>query len=158
MTPEQIAKPNTEAAHQMAVMAYCAMAKKWGFERAEFVCGNCSKPLHDKPVPELAWLHHINNGARHGSDAKARKIEGSKLKAMGVKAGVADLFLPVVRVHNPTHFHAGLYIEMKKPGKLSNTSPEQDEFAKFVQQQNYAYIVVDNWRKAVDNIRQYLEG
>lgn len=52
--------------------------------------------------PELKWLYHIPNG---GSRNKA---EATKLKYMGVKAGVSDLHLPYAK-----GVYIGLYIEMK---------------------------------------------
>lgn len=55
-----------------------------------------------KQHPELKWLHHIPNG---GSRNRAEAV---KLKQMGIKAGVADLFLPC-----PKGIYCGLYIEMK---------------------------------------------
>ena len=53
--------------------------------------------------PELEWLYHIPNGGKRG------KIEAARFKAMGVKAGVPDLCLPV-----PMGRYHGLYIEMKR--------------------------------------------
>ncbi len=52
--------------------------------------------------PELKWLHHIPNGGTRKSS------EAIKLKQMGVKAGISDLYLPF-----PRGKYHGLYIEMK---------------------------------------------
>lgn len=52
--------------------------------------------------PELKWLYHCPNGGSRN------KLEASKLKQMGVKAGVSDLHLPY-----PKGIYCGLYIEMK---------------------------------------------
>lgn len=101
--------------------------------------------------PELRWLHHIPNGGARGDDAKTRAIRGNALKAEGVKVGVADLFLPVKRGE-----FSGLYIEMKKPGKLKNTSQEQKEFGEFVKAQGFGWIVCDNWESAVQVLQDYL--
>lgn len=57
---------------------------------------------YTKQYPELKWLHHIPNGGSRN------RSEAVKLKQMGVKAGVADLFLPC-----PKGIYCGLYIEMK---------------------------------------------
>ena len=43
---------------------------------------------YTEKYPDLKWLHHIPNG---GSRNKAEAV---KLQQMGVKAGIADLFLP----------------------------------------------------------------
>ncbi|URA06941.1 VRR-NUC domain containing protein [Xanthomonas phage Pfeifenkraut] len=132
MTPDQLAKSGTESGHQRAVFAWAAL--------------NMSR------YPELKWLHHIPNGGARGDDAKTRAIRGNALKAEGVKVGVADLFLPVKRGE-----FSGLYIEMKKPGKIKNTSKEQDEFGEFVKAQGFGWIVCDNWESAVKVLQEYLQ-
>ena len=70
-TPEQIAKPGTEAAHQTALFAWAA--------------------LHVFQWPELAWMFAVPNGGTRD------KIEAGFLKAQGVRSGVPDIFLPVAR-------------------------------------------------------------
>lgn len=52
--------------------------------------------------PELQLLFHVPNGGKRSA------TEAARFKAMGVKAGVPDLCLPV-----PRGGYAGLYIEMK---------------------------------------------
>lgn len=71
LTPEQLAKSNTEHAHQVALFAWAAsmFATYW----------------------ELRLLFAIPNGGLRD------KITAAKLKAEGVKAGVSDLFFPVPR-------------------------------------------------------------
>ena len=60
--------------------------------------------------PELSLLFHVPNGG------KRSKVEAARFKAMGVQAGVPDLFLPV-----PRGAYHGLFIEMKAPkGRTSN--------------------------------------
>ena len=77
MTPGQLAKSDSEAAHQTALFAWAALqVKRW---------------------PELRWLHHIPNGGSRGDDAKSRAIRGGQLKAQGVRTGVSDVSLPVKR-------------------------------------------------------------
>jgi hypothetical protein len=83
-TPEQLAAPGTEAAHQTALFAWCAL------------------PEVQRDYPELKLLFHIPNGGTRN------KVEAGKLKAQGVKSGVLDLFLPV-----PRSMFAGLFIELK---------------------------------------------
>ena len=109
-------------------------------------------------IPELKWLHHIPNGGGRGDSAKSAMIRGGQLKAEGVKAGVADLFLPVRRGQWP-----GLYIEMKKPavkakkeGILGGVSDEQKQFGDFVMAQGYGWMVCYSWREAAQAIEQYL--
>ena len=102
--------------------------------------------LMSRQFPELELLHHIpNGGSRHPAEAQ-------KLKAMGVKAGVPDLFLPVAR--GGAH---GLWVEMKrrKGGKLS---PDQKAWIEALTAQHYTVIVAHGADEACDAIYQYLEG
>jgi hypothetical protein len=71
MTPEQLAAPNTEHAHQTALFCW--------------VNRNLEK------YPELKWLHAIPNGGERNAAVAAR------LKAEGVKSGVSDISLPCAR-------------------------------------------------------------
>jgi VRR-NUC domain len=70
-TPEQLARPGTEAAHQTALFAWAALSTyQW---------------------PELAWMFAIPNGGTRNP------VEAGFLKSAGVRAGVPDIFLPVAR-------------------------------------------------------------
>jgi hypothetical protein len=90
ITPEQLAKPGSEHAHQSALFCWAAQMANNGY-------------------PELRLLFAIPNGGERNIKVAAQ------LKAEGVKAGVPDIFLPV-----PSAFWAGLFIEMKvKPNKPS---------------------------------------
>lgn len=95
--------------------------------------------------PELMLMHHIPNG---GSRNKA---EAAKLKRMGVKAGVPDIFLPV-----PKNGRHGLYIELKA-GKNTATK-EQTEFIESVRALGYEAEVCRGWEAAAAAILQYLTG
>ena len=72
----------TEAQEQIAVMRWAEM--------------------QSNKYPELNLLFHIPNGSYKS------KAQAGLFKAMGLKSGVPDLFLPVAR----GEFH-GLFIEMK---------------------------------------------
>ena len=64
--------------------------------------------------PELKMLFHVPNGGSRN------KIEASKLKQMGVRAGVPDLVLPV-----PKGIYSGLFIEMKyNKGRLQDSQKD----------------------------------
>ena len=74
--------------------------------------------MYEDKYPELKWVHAIPNGGhRHISVAR-------KMKAEGVKAGVWDLFVPVIKDEVKCHTfigYCGLYVEMKvKPNKLTD--------------------------------------
>lgn len=129
----------TESEHQAALF-------KW----ADFAAAN---------YPELHWLHHIPNGATLGSTARDRAIRGSRLKAQGVKPGVADVFLPVARGG-----YTGLYIELKKPSvkpkrptSRGGLSDEQLDFGCFVTNQGFLWCACYGWQDAVTAIENYIK-
>lgn len=163
MTPSQLAKNNTEAAHQIALFAWAAVARMVGFEEAERFCEGAKikiDPDAEPVIPELKWLHHIPNGGSRGGDERSAQIQGARLKAQGVKSGVLDLFLPVPR--NGCH---GLYIEMKKPdqrpkreGSKGGMSDDQIEFTKFVHSQGYGAATCYTWEDAKNLIISYMKG
>lgn len=96
--------------------------------------------------PELAMLYHIPNGGKRG------KIEAARFKAMGVKAGVPDLCLPVAR----GGYH-GLYIEMKRRegGRLS---ADQAEWIGSLRREGYCAYRCDGCRDAQLVLEAYLRG
>ena len=96
--------------------------------------------------PELEWLYHIPNGGKRG------KIEAARFKAMGVKAGVPDLCLPV-----PRGGYHGLYIEMKRRegGKLSK---DQKKWIDGLHGNGYCVCRCDGWEQAVAVLEGYLRG
>ena len=95
--------------------------------------------------PELRLLFHIPNGGSRG------KAEAGRFRAMGVKAGVPDLFLPVAR----GTWH-GLFIEMKRR-KGGRVSPEQEDWMQALVFQGYAAIVCHGMEEAAREIAHYLE-
>lgn len=130
LTPESIAKTNTESAHQKALFAQVAI-----------YCVENPGQAH-----LFRWLHAIPNG---GTRSLAT---GARMKAEGTKAGVLDIFLPLAR----SGYH-GLYIEMKKPGKINNLSSVQKEFIEYCTEHNYCVIVSDDWQHAWKSLLAYLE-
>lgn len=124
ITPEQLARSGSEDGHQLALFCWAATSG----------------------IPELKWLFHIpNGGSRHIAEA-------SKLKAMGVKSGVPDIFLPVVGKFSSK----GFWIELKKPIK-GIVSKEQDEWLDFLSDQGYATRVCFGWIEARDCLLEYLQ-
>lgn len=94
--------------------------------------------------PELALLFHIPNGGyRHPATA-------AKMKAIGVKPGVPDIFLPV-----PRKGYHGLWIEMKrrKGGRLSE---EQRAWLGAMFQQGYMAVKAAGADEAIAAIVEYL--
>lgn len=95
--------------------------------------------------PELELMHHIPNGG------KRSKSEAARFKAMGVKAGVSDIFLPV-----PRGKYHGLYIELKAlDGKVSK---DQRKFLDRVIEQGYAGFVAYGGEDAAEIVEAYLKG
>src|SRR3546814_12030963 len=84
----------TEDAEQIALMGWAARAQYHGL------------------YPSLWLLHHIPNGGERNV------VVATKLKAMGAKPGVPDLFLPV-----PRHDRNGLYIELKRSWAFGGGKP-----------------------------------
>lgn len=122
ITPEQLCRSGSEDGHQLALFCWCATSG----------------------IPELKWLFHIpNGGSRHIAEA-------GKLKAMGVKSGVPDIFLPIGR-----NGFKGLWIELKKPVK-GIVSKEQHEWLDFLFTQGYATLVCFGWIEARDCLLEYL--
>lgn len=95
--------------------------------------------------PELELLFHIPNGGKR--DAK----EAARFKAMGVKAGVPDLCLPV-----PMNGFAGLYIEMKY-GK-NKTTEKQRAWIGALKEQGYKVAVCYGGEEATRELESYLQG
>jgi hypothetical protein len=83
ITPEQLAKSGSEDGEHLALLCWCS--------------------LNFDSYPQLKRLVHIpNGGSRH-------KAEASKFKAMGMKPGFPDLFLPIpiAKWHGLFRTHAG---------------------------------------------------
>lgn len=124
ITPEQLCRSGSEDGHQLALFCFAASSG----------------------IPELRWLFHIPNGGYRD------KREAGKLKAMGVKSGVPDIFLPVGR-----NGFKGLWIELKKPVK-GIVSKEQHEWLNYLSTQGYATRVCFGWIEAKDVLLAYLNG
>ena len=96
-------------------------------------------------LPEFSLLAIPNGGAR---DA----ITGSLMKSEGVRRGALDLLLAY-----PTERHAGLWIEMKRPGASpSAVSPEQRAFIEYLQSVGYAAGVHYSAESAIAAIKEYI--
>jgi len=93
--------------------------------------------------PELALLFHPPNGG------KRSRMTGAKLKAMGVKAGVPDVCLPV-----PRQGYGSLWIELKSPqGRMQES---QKEWYQALTLANNKVVVCRSWAEASDVILDYL--
>lgn len=96
-------------------------------------------------VPELQWMFAIPNGTRTSIGIARR------MKAEGVRKGVADIFVPVAR----GGFH-GLFIEMKS--ETGSATPEQREFVAAMRMAGYAAQICNGFDNARYIITLYLAG
>lgn len=117
-----------------------------------------NQPEHDLQVALIQWwelqcgkyklpsvaLFAIPNGA------KRNIVTAVKLKAEGVKKGVADLFLCA-----PSNEYHGFFIELKA-GK-NGLSKEQKDFAEYAKSQGYKCETFWDWQLAAEQIDAYLK-
>jgi hypothetical protein len=90
--------------------------------------------------PELATIYHCPNGGYRDPRTAA------KFKAMGVLAGVWDIFLPCPA--------PGLYVEMKAgKGRLT---PGQVSFRDALQLHGYKFVVAYSWSDAAKAIADHV--
>lgn len=92
--------------------------------------------------PEHVLFSVPNGGFRNGKEAKI-------LKAEGVVAGIADLFLMF-----GNKGYMGMFIEMKF-GK-GKQGPSQIDFQKKAETQGYKYIVVNSFEGFMQEINSYI--
>lgn len=97
-------------------------------------------------LPELAMLAAVPNGGY-----KLSKTEAGKLKAAGLKPGYPDCVLNVAR----WDYH-GLFIEHKKPGKLSQTTPDQVKWHAMLRAQGNLVVVSDHVLRSIEVLEFYL--
>lgn len=123
------AAPRHRTTRQEEFQEQCALITWLGYER--------------KKYPELAYLYAIPNGG------KRSKATAGQMKAMGVKAGIPDLCLPVPR--GPYH---GFYLELKS--ERGSLSPAQRDVLEFLKGVGYATGVYRTAAEARDKILAYL--
>lgn len=94
--------------------------------------------------PRLAMLFHIpNGGVRNIQTAK-------KLKIIGVKSGVPDLFLPVA-----ARGYHGLWLEMKRR-RGGHVSVNQLWWIDMLRSQQYLVVVAKGADEAIAALSEYL--
>lgn len=150
----------TEHEHQRELFSWTAAVSRYGLEQSILwvmseprtikrdkgwwkgrACGNGDT--------RLAWLHSIPNGGSRGGNKGQRQREGARMKAEGVKRGVADIFLPL-----PCGTYHGLYLELKTfKGRLSQ---EQREFGEYVAEVGYLWVCATGYWQAIQSIGWYL--
>jgi len=109
--------------------------------------------------PMLKFLHSVPNGANlqkvESLNKKGKKSRYcpnyTRLASEGLNPGVPDLCLPY-----PMGIYHGLYIEMKsKKGKISE---EQEEWIKYLKENNYRVEVCRSLEEFMAVVKEYLKG
>ena len=132
MTPEQIAKADTEHAHQAALFCW--------------VAANLDK--HHA----LKLFHAIPNGGLR------TKAQAGKLKAEGVRPGVPDTFLPFAsRGFHGLYIELKKPSMRPTRGGKGGVSDEQSKFMQYVWENGYCVIVCYSWDEAAKYLCGYLE-
>lgn len=93
----------------------------------------------------LAYMTHVPNGGARS------KVEGSILKAMGVRRGVPDVLL----FCDGELSQHGLAFEFKAPGGASETE-DQARWLAYLSAMGWRVHVVRDWTVARDLIRRHL--
>lgn len=131
LTPERIAEVQSEHGQQTALFAWAALPET----RAQ--------------LPGIENMFAIPNGGERNLKV------ASNLKAEGVRAGVADAFLPVPIRQYPILRH-GLWIEMKFG--MNKPTPEQVAFLTTMKESGYAIAVCYTFADAKWTIERYYAG
>lgn len=129
MTPEQLAAPGSEHAHQTALF--------------------CKISQHLTTHPELKWVFAIPNGGTRNP------IEAARLKTAGVKSGVSDICVPFAR-QGYHGFYIEMKKPKNQRGPAGAESPAQKEFGEFITNENYLYKCCIGWEDAWNAIAWYI--
>jgi hypothetical protein len=110
--------------------------------------------MQSHAYPDLQLLFHVTN------EGKRSRAAAGIAKAMGLKKGVHDYFLPVPRmVPYPApmrgfYLACGLWIEMKKPDEALTT--EQKWWGERMREKRYVTKTCYSWPQARDVLMDYL--
>lgn len=91
-------------------------------------------------------VFHIPN------EGKRSEAAGRKLKKMGMRKGIPDLFFPV-----PNQKHHGLFIELKRNEKAL-LGKEQAEWIVYLNELGYRALRCSSLDDAILNIEDYMNG
>lgn len=109
------------------------------------------------PLMKWAKMHPIcrENLIHIANERITSPRQGAMLKAMGVAAGIADLFL-MVPIGGFASGYGGYWIELKASSK--KPSAIQAAFLSKARGLGYAADYFDDWVKAKESIENYLAG
>lgn len=129
MTPEQLAKAGTEHAHQVALMQWIALNKKY--------------------MPDMDKIFAVPNGGERNPVVAAR------LKAEGVRAGVPDLVLPVAVA--PFHgLYIEMKKPATAKSKAGRATDDQLKRIAELQGDGYAACVCEGYKQAANALVLYV--
>jgi len=136
LNPQDLIKTGSEDEHQMALFQWAA--------------------LNQERYPEFKkLLFAVPNSGVFGNDKRTRVIRAMKMKAMGMKNGVADIILLV-----PSGSYHGLVVELKRPETEGKTkgrlSEDQKEFGEMACKNGYKVVCCYGWEEAVGEIEGYM--
>lgn len=95
-------------------------------------------------VPELDFIFAIPNGG------KRNIVTAMKMKKEGVKRGVPDIMIPIVKNNSP-----GMFLETKTPE--GTESKYQIRYRKFLLSQGYQHKICRSAKELLDTTLDYLE-
>jgi hypothetical protein len=119
------------------------------FESARYMKGEDAEQI---AVMDWIRLMNLDNIVMHIANQRATSpMQGAKLKRMGVKSGVSDLFI----VRSSGHWK-GLWLELKS--KTGKVSPKQLQFLADMKAEGYDTAICFGADNAIDYIKKYLSG
>jgi len=112
------------------------------------------KPEEAEQIALFDWIRLHPNIAPYAfhipNERKTSKQHGYKLKRMGVKPGVSDIFIAI-----PSLEYYGLFIELKA-GK-NKATPVQNQFLDDMREQGYQAVCLTGFEEARMFIESYLK-
>ncbi len=100
--------------------------------------------MMERVEPALGLVIHCPNGLR------TNRVQAAMAKRMGMRAGVPDILFLLC-----TDQWTGLAIEMKAPGRKSDTSDAQREFMARLDDFGWRVVVCDHWTHAAREIAEH---
>ena len=111
--------------------------------------------------PELRNLFAIPNGAKvpYTRDSKGRAFSPQRVElvAEGLRRGVPDIMLAVMRRGNDGRTWGGLFVEMKRADHSNHATPEQQEWIARLRANGYMAVVAYGATEAQQCIMAYLQ-
>ena len=146
-TPQKIVEMSGYSEHGIQSAYFATVKRALNFGVADAVrWAGLDEPAFSRAMLRVTpayfdLIFAIPNGGSRGDSQLTRGINGGKLRAEGVRPGVADVFVAV-----PRGEFAGLWLEFKRPGKVLSVA--QSGFEHSVCQVGYGFTMVTSWNSA----------